>query len=356
MIKNIIKLIGINIFFLGMALIFLEFTTRVYLVISNKMELSFLRNPPLLIRDKYRTILEYSPILGYVPIKNIHLKVDLQNWNSSILTINELGFRKGIEKSIDKNNPILIAGDSFVFGNQVNDYETWPAYLQKAGYNVYNLGVGGYGTAQSLLRLKTFIKEYNISPKIVILQTLVGFDFIRDTLDFYSGFPSTALYKDENSHIKYFCPNKDEIDIIGSKYSLKQLDKNIFIKLSEYSHLLKILFNEQIQTYQKRLDRTHKNALSKKQIIDFVLTEFSKMPYKKIFLLQYGGDENKIIEDERRYLLSKLKELEIQYIDTYNATRINNKPIKELYFYHHTAQGNKVLADYILNTKLLNWD
>ncbi|AXH15813.1 hypothetical protein CP985_03515 [Malaciobacter mytili LMG 24559] len=354
MIKNVVKLIGINVFFLIIGLIFLEFSTRIYLMITNKMELSFLRNPPLIIMDKYRSIIEYSPTLGYVPIKNIHFKVDLQNWNSSILTINELGFRKGIEKSIDKNNPILIAGDSFVFGNQVNDDETWPAYLQKAGYNIYNLGVGGYGTAQSLLRLKTFIDEYNITPKLVILQTLVGFDFIRDTYDFYSGFPSTALYKNENNIIKYFCPSKNDLDIIGSKYSSVQTNKNIFITLSEYSHFIRLLFTKQIQGYQKRLDRTYKDALSKEEIIDFVLTEFSKMPYKKIFLLQYGGDENEIISEEKKYLLSKLKKLGIEYIDTYNATRINNKPIKELYFYHHTSKGNEVIANYILNTKLLD--
>lgn len=352
--NKIKKIFFLNIIILLIFFLFIEFCVRVYLVVKNNNTLSFLKNPPSIKIDKYRNILEYSPVLGFVPKKNIQLKVDLEYWDNSILTINELGFRKGIENNINMNDPILIAGDSFVFGNQVNDFETWPAFLQKKDYNIFNLGVGGFGTAQSLLRIKKFIKNNSINPKIVMLQTLVGYDFKRDRLDFYSGFPSISLYQNKDGNIDYYCPELSSIDIFGSKFSSQNTDRKIYITLSEYSYFIRMFFQDEIQNYQKRLTRVYKKAISKTKIIDYVLKEFSQLPYKKIFILQYGGDNNKEVIEERKYLIRKLKELSIPYIDTYNATRINGVPLKKLYYYHHTPEGNKVIADYIINTKLLD--
>lgn len=335
-------------------LVLIESGIRVYLMIKNNGELSFLKNPGPIMKDKYRSFCQYSSILGYVPIKNAHLKLDMKDWNFAKITINNLGFRNGIHQDIDMQAPILVAGDSFVFGNQVSDDETWPACLQKKGYNVFNLGMGGYGTAQSLLRLKIFIENNKIHPKYIILQTLVGHDFIRDTLDFRTGFPSTALYKENTGEINYYCPDKNEIDIKGSKYSSLDIEKNIFIKMSQYSHAMKLLFENQIVLYQKQLTRKYDHSLTKEEIIDFVLEEFKKLPYQKFFLLQYGGDDTVTSNSERHYLLDKLEELGVPYIDTYRATRKNNKVMKELYTGHHTAKGNRIIADYIFSTGLLN--
>lgn len=51
---------------------------------------------------------------------------------------------------------IVACGDSFTFGQEVRDEEAWPAILD-AGWpeaEVINLGVGGYGTDQALLRFR----------------------------------------------------------------------------------------------------------------------------------------------------------------------------------------------------------
>jgi hypothetical protein len=50
---------------------------------------------------------------------------------------------------------IFAAGESFVFGEEVADDETWCAQLEALvpGSEVLNYGVGGYGTDQALLRL-----------------------------------------------------------------------------------------------------------------------------------------------------------------------------------------------------------
>jgi hypothetical protein len=49
--------------------------------------------------------------------------------------------------------PILAVGDSFTFGDEVSDAETWPAQLQQiTGRRVLNGGVSGYGFDQIVLR------------------------------------------------------------------------------------------------------------------------------------------------------------------------------------------------------------
>ena len=352
---NLLSVVLVNIGILIFGVVFIEVGTRVCLVIKNHCELSLLKNPGPIDQDQYRSLCEYSSILGYVPIKNARLNIDIdEHWKGSDVTINRLGFRVGINADTDMEKPILVAGDSFVFGHQVGDDKTWPAYLQKAGYNVFNLGVSGYGTAQSLLRLKTFIKNNKIKPNVVILQTLVGYDFIRDSLDFRTGFPSTALYKDKSGEIQYYCPKFHEIDIAGSKYSSLNVKKGIPIKVSEYLRSINILAKDKIEIYQKRLTRKYEHALNKEAIIDFVLSEFKKLPYQKIFLLQYGGLDTPNSTDEREYLLNRLKELDLTYIDTYMATRDKKGVMKELYIGHHTAEGNKAIADYILGTGLLD--
>jgi hypothetical protein len=49
--------------------------------------------------------------------------------------------------------PILVVGDSFAHGDEVNDGETWPAQLQAMmGRRVVNAGVSAYGIDQIVLR------------------------------------------------------------------------------------------------------------------------------------------------------------------------------------------------------------
>jgi hypothetical protein len=49
--------------------------------------------------------------------------------------------------------PILAVGDSYTYGEEVGDNETWPAHLQsRMNHRVLNAGVSGYGFDQSVLR------------------------------------------------------------------------------------------------------------------------------------------------------------------------------------------------------------
>ena len=111
--------------------------------------------------------------LGWVP------KQDAQPndnpWGTTV-TIGEGGIRStGDEGVRDVTKPILAVGDSFTFGDEVSDWETWPAQLQTlSGRRVINGGVFGYGIDQSFLRARQLLSRYRFSTVI--------FSFILDDI------------------------------------------------------------------------------------------------------------------------------------------------------------------------------
>jgi hypothetical protein len=64
--------------------------------------------------------------------------------------------------------PILAVGDSFTYGDEVNDGQTWPAQLQLiTGRRVLNGGVSGYGFDQIVLRAEQLAAKYKPSAIVV---------------------------------------------------------------------------------------------------------------------------------------------------------------------------------------------
>jgi len=71
--------------------------------------------------------------------------------------------------------PILAVGDSYTYGEEVKDAETWPAHLQQlTGRRVLNAGVAGYGFDQIVLRAEKLVPA--LSPSAVVVS------FIADDL------------------------------------------------------------------------------------------------------------------------------------------------------------------------------
>ncbi|NBX93928.1 MAG: hypothetical protein EBQ85_11920 [Proteobacteria bacterium] len=56
-------------------------------------------------------------------------------------------------------------GDSFTFGAEVNDNETWPSHLQNfSKTTVLNGGVVGFGLDQTYLLFEELITQNNFKP------------------------------------------------------------------------------------------------------------------------------------------------------------------------------------------------
>lgn len=103
--------------------------------------------------------------LGWVPNPNcISIK------NSVKYSTNSEGFRGAKEFSLEKKKSrVVIVGDSFTWGENNNDNETYPYYLDKffnGSADVINMGVHGYGPDQFYLYFMRNGIRYN--PDVVV--------------------------------------------------------------------------------------------------------------------------------------------------------------------------------------------
>jgi len=133
--------------------------------------------------EVYYTFDMYDPSKGWIPKPNLR---DVKAFGNKILNTNSKGFRGKKDSPYTKNKEklrILILGDSFTFGDEVSDDETYSSYLQEMLPNaeVINMGIHGYGHDQMLILLKEEGVKY--APDIVILGFL-ALDMSRNLLEF----------------------------------------------------------------------------------------------------------------------------------------------------------------------------
>ena len=81
------------------------------------------------------------------------------------------GIRPNFDERTVRTGGVFAVGDSFTQGWEVDDNETWPAYLERlTEVPVVNAGVGGYGTDQIILRAERLLPI--VKPKILIVGFL----------------------------------------------------------------------------------------------------------------------------------------------------------------------------------------
>lgn len=99
--------------------------------------------------------------LGYC-MKPGKFQITYNNEYSFRVTHNQDGYRivRPPNESVNtfKKKRIMILGDSFTHGSGLNDNETYPWLLQSKikGYDVYNLGISGYGVANVLVQISNY--------------------------------------------------------------------------------------------------------------------------------------------------------------------------------------------------------
>ncbi|MCG3199410.1 MAG: SGNH/GDSL hydrolase family protein [Candidatus Omnitrophica bacterium] len=111
---------------------------------------------------------QFDPELGWIP---------LPNSSRPGATVNRLGQRGSevvpVERT-DRSPRVLLVGDSYTFGAQVNDEETYSSLLAKRYLpegEVINLGISGYGPDQAILFYEREGVKYK--PDIVVLGFFV---------------------------------------------------------------------------------------------------------------------------------------------------------------------------------------
>lgn len=98
-----------------------------------------------------------DPLLGYEP---------RPGYAADGVSFDDQGFRRTGEAPV--KDAVLAVGDSYTYGDEVTDSETWPAHLQRLmGRRVFNAGVSGYGIDQSVLRAEKLASGRSLSTIVV---------------------------------------------------------------------------------------------------------------------------------------------------------------------------------------------
>ncbi len=105
-------------------------------------------------------------------------------------------------KTPDGFRRVVAIGDSFTYGGDVKNDESYPAFLEKSFPNieVLNMGVPGYGIGQAYLKYRRFGRRYK--PDLVILGIHPG-DYERTSLSFFS-YSKPRIKRDKKGAFKIF--------------------------------------------------------------------------------------------------------------------------------------------------------
>ncbi|HEX6811366.1 MAG TPA: hypothetical protein VF384_07075 [Planctomycetota bacterium] len=109
---------------------------------------------------------ELHPTLGYVPRPNFQSR---DNHWGTLVSIDADGMRRNGPGPAPRGDKVIATvGDSFTFGDQVDDDASWPAQLEQAlGQPVKNGGVFGYSLAQAVLRAESMLEQFPVSTLVV---------------------------------------------------------------------------------------------------------------------------------------------------------------------------------------------
>jgi hypothetical protein len=107
---------------------------------------------------------QYDAELGYTPKPGVH------QVSGARATIDARGLRENGGAALP-GPAILALGDSFTFGDEVDDRSTWPAALERRlGRRVWNAGVFGYGLDQVALRAEKLGAE--LAPVALVVKVI----------------------------------------------------------------------------------------------------------------------------------------------------------------------------------------
>jgi len=119
--------------------------------------------PQVSLVDDYPAI--WDARLGFAPRPNT--KGRRNPWGK-LVTLDADGLRSNGTQPKPSGPTVLAIGDSFTFGDEVDDGETWPAALERRiGRRVVNGGGFGYGLDQMVLRAETLLSGGDFESLIV---------------------------------------------------------------------------------------------------------------------------------------------------------------------------------------------
>lgn len=295
------------------------------------------------LETKFLGLTQYDPDLGYAPAPGFDGAISAQGWDNARVTIDANGFRVSNDPPPADQPDILVVGDSFTFGDQVSNHETWAACVERElGRKVDNGGVFGFGAAQAFKRATLELEKRPYST--LVLSILVGGDLERDQMNYRIGFPRPAVISTAAG--VGFAPVSDP-QTPGTRYAPKPPRKALVLFYE--NSLIAATFMDRFLSVENmtgdRLQTVHPQAASIEEIARFVLDALANSPVeKKILLLQYREDLNREQVVAERAMLTRLATEfpDLTVVDPYDT--LAGYEVPEIWNEHHNAKGNEVVC------------
>ncbi len=341
--RDIILKTGLSLFSIVFMFILLEMGARIY-----KHEWRW-KNFWLLERDFVSSAypVQFDQELGWIPEAGIKGMDNIWGTDVTILSDTTRSNGGNAERKTESKPLIIAVGDSFVFGDEVSDNETWPAYLEgMLGARVINGGVCGYGIDQSFIRARKLVSEYN--PDILVF----GFtpdDIRRSGLSVYLRVPKPyfsivaerLMLHNEHLAAENIKSNDDVLRrVLGYSFFIHKFMRKVFPQYWLQGCWESIGSEENGETVSSLLMRDlvslYRESPKLKKI--YVLVQYLANPsladYTSVnnVLMHINGSNIEIVD--MRYKLNEIRKTDFE-------------KFRSLYYKHMTANGNKLVAEVV---------
>src|SRR4029450_7906215 len=241
--------------------------------------------------------------------------------------------------------PILAVGDSFTYGDEVNDGQTWPAQLQLlTGRRVLNAGVSGYGFDQIVLRAEQLAAKYKPSAIVV---SFIADDIRRTEMRRLWSADKPYFVIDDGKLLLRGVPVPPRADP-GSTLSFWQWALG-------YAELVALVLRRLDQLHDWYGDHKRVHAAGTGEYLACLLTgrlaELQKQSGAKVIVLaEYDpvvwGDPACGAEQQRmtRGLLNCAAKAGLATIDSFDTLAATGAPRKLYVTWHMNEPGNRLIA------------
>ena len=293
----------------------------------------------------------YDEILGWASREG-ELKKDR---NVERITILKGGIRSNGEHSRREyaagERPVLAIGDSYTFGYEVKDNETWPAILEgMIGRRVINGGVFAYGMDQALVRARQLLDTYD--PDTLIFSFIPN-DIWRCQISSRAGVNKPYFSVRSNKLVLENTPvPRPALTDFGNPGIRKYLGYSAFMHYFMMNYGFGMWW---IRGEQWTDNKVHDDATGEK-IACMIIRELDQLAVDKgikVYLLaQYGRNTNSPWVDKTRRVIKCANPENLTVIDLHEPL-LNVKEMDEqeykLFFtkgrqHHMTFDGNTFVA------------
>ena len=289
-----------------------------------------------------------DPVIGSVPNDGDY-SVPWPDGLPTPVTIRNSVRLNGPQHPSLEGDKTLAVGDSFTFGDEVADSDTWPACLEREWNSpVINAGMFGYGAAQAVLRARQL--EVHGKYDRVIWSILVGNDFERDTLVARSSDVRPAVITTPQGP-RYTSVEESQrvLDAATHRGIAKYagLFGYLYITKLAWEHLSRSVLPEGMR-FDGLWTVPHPQAAPRPELMAFAFDQFAALSAaEKYVLLQYPKKSLVHIAPADAAELRAIRKLaakrNIAIIDTLPVLR--SAPDRTaLYRTHHTPAGNRTVC------------